>query len=279
MPNQSRIVNVENTVWTHSFSDWQQCVSPLLDATLLLDALHGKERILIKPNLVEVLPPPITTPAPLVAALIEYLQEKAPSSKIIIAEGCGSKDYDTIRSFEELGYVDLARRYGVELLDLNLAELVTVSNPQCSRWSQMHLPKIVFDSFLLSVPVLKAHSLAGVTLTMKNMMGLAPPAHYQQGGHWKKAAFHERIHESIFDLNRCRAADFTLLDATVGMSEAHLWGATCEPPPNLLVAGYDPVAIDAFATGLLERDWHEVGHIQMADGVLGAASGKVVTVG
>lgn len=173
----------------------------------------------------------------------------------------------------------LARRYGVKLLDLNQAELVSVSNKDCCRWPQMYLPTIVFESFLLSVPVLKAHTLAGVTLTMKNMMGLAPPSHYQQGGHWKKAAFHERIQEAIFDLNRYRTPDFSLIDATVGMREAHLWGAHCEPPPNLLVAGFDPVAVDAYATGLLDRDWRQIDHIRLADGVLGSASAVVREVG
>lgn len=268
----------DSVVWTLRVGDQRPDLAPLLDAACLPQALTGRRRIIVKPNLVEPVPPPITTPALLVEALIVYLQEKVPAIEIVIAEGCGSKESETSRCFDELGYTELARRYGVELLDLNHAKLVSVDKPECSRWPQMYLPAIVFDSFLLSVPVLKAHSLAGVTLTMKNMMGIAPPAHYQQGGHWKKAAFHERIQEAVFDLNRYRTPDFTLLDATVGMSEAHLWGPTCDPPPNLLVAGYDPVLVDAFSTGLLDRDWRQIGHIRMADGVLGSASGTVVEV-
>ena len=50
-----------------------------------------------------------------------------------------------------------------------------------------------FRRFSYFSSVLKAHSLAGVTPTMKNMMGLPPPAHYQQGGYWKKASFDETI--------------------------------------------------------------------------------------
>jgi uncharacterized protein (DUF362 family) len=133
------------------------------------------------------------------------------------------------------------------------------------------LPEILFDVFLISVPVLKAHSLAGVTLTMKNMMGTAPPSHYQQGGHWKKASFHTGIHEAVFDLNRYRCADFTILDATVGMAEAHLWGPTCSPPVNTLAAGWDPVAIDAYGCDLLDRSWRNIGHIFLANNELGQA--------
>ena len=276
--SQNQTNGTQTNVWIRRCTDWCNDLPPLLDAVCLADVLRGQKRILVKPNLVEVLPPPITTPVGLVEALVTYLREKAPSAEIIIAEGCGSKEYDTSKPFDALGYGDLARRHGVGLLDLNHAELVRVSNKDCSRWPQMHLPAIVFESFLLSVPVLKAHTLAGVTLTMKNMMGLAPPSHYQQGGHWKKAAFHERIQESIFDLNRYRTPDFTLLDATVGMREAHLWGAHCDPTPNLLVAGFDPVAVDAYATGLLDRDWRQIDHIRLADGILGSAKGSIAEV-
>jgi len=255
------------------FSGWRETLPLLLTASGLAPALAGRRRILIKPNLVEPLAPPITTPVALVEALVEYLREAAPTAELVIGEGCGSKEYDTWHCFRELGYLDLARRLGVELVDLNEAELVELANPSCRRWPRMHLPALAFDAFLLSVPVLKVHTLAGVTLTMKNMMGLAPPVHYQRGGHWKKAAFHEQVQEAVFDLNRYRTPDFTLLDATVGMAEAHLWGATCRPPVNRLVAGFDPVAVDAFGAGLLGRDWRQIDHIRLADGLLGDVAG------
>ncbi len=157
----------------------------------------------------------------------------------------------------------------MELLDLNEEELNRKENKDCKRWPHMYLPKILDDVFLLSVPVLKAHTLASVTLTMKNMMGCAPPSHYQGNGSWGKSSFHANIHEAIFDLNRYRTPDFTLLDATVGMSSAHLWGPTCEPPVNRLAASDDPVAIDAYGASLLNRDWRQIKHIKLANEVLG----------
>ena len=259
----------KSCVWWADFDSWSETVPQLLEQTGLIAALAGQRRVLIKPNLVEILPPPITTPVGIVEALIIYIKDKVPGLEIVVGEGCGAKDYETARCFQELGYADMASRQAVRLVDLNGEEQLRRSLPQCKKWPEMYLPKIVYDSFLLSVPVLKAHSLAGVTLTMKNMMGCAPPAHFQQGGHWKKAAFHADIHDSILDLNRYRHADFTLLDATVGMAEAHLWGPTCSPPVAKLVASFDPVAIDAFGCELLGRDWRKIGHIKQADKELG----------
>ncbi len=260
-------------VFVCDFAAWDASVSRLLEAVDLVASINvaSSNTILIKPNLVEALDPPITTPVGLVAAIVTYLQSCLPDRQIIVAEGSGARDYDTGHSFESLGYTDMAREKGIELVDLNEAPLVGLSNPDCRRWPEMHLPEMVFQSYCISVPVLKAHSLAEVTLTMKNMMGIAPPSHYQKGGHWKKASFHQHIQEAIMDLNRYRTPDFTVLDATVGMQEAHLWGPTCNPPPNKLVASYDPVAVDAYGTGLLRRDWQKVGHLQMAHKELGLA--------
>jgi uncharacterized protein (DUF362 family) len=240
----------------HYDGDWRRSVFSLLDASGLESGLKANKRVLIKPNLVEALRPPVTTPVALVGAIVDYLQERLPGAEIIVCEGTGAADYDTSHAFEELGYEELARKKSIKLVDLNVEPLVKLSNPSLSRWPTIYLPRIVMESFLISVPVLKAHSLSCVTLTMKNMMGAAPPVHYQAGGHWKKSAFHERMQESILD---------------VGMAEAHLWGPACDPHPGVLAAGFDPVALDAYGAGLLKRDWRTIDHISLANGEIGSA--------
>ncbi len=268
----------KGTVFVNSFASWKKDVRRLLDNAGLGRRIKRQKQILIKPNLVEALDPPITTPVKLVDSIVAYIQEKAPMATVVIGEGTGATDYDTWHPFEKLGYSDLAKQRNIELIDLNNAPLVKQANSECQRWPEIYLPEIVYESYLISVPVLKAHTLAGVTLTMKNMMGTVPPSYYHQGGHWKKASFHTRIQEAIFDLNRYRTPDFTILDATVGMQKAHLWGPHCNPKPNKLAAGFDPVAIDAYGTTLLCRKWQEIGHIRMAHGKLGIADPLCVNV-
>lgn len=231
----------------------------------------AQKQVLIKPNLVEILAPPITTPVRLVEQIVIYLLNFLPDNRIFIGEGCGSTEYDTHRAFHELGYTRLAERYNVELVDLNSESLILRKNNDCQRWPEMYLPELLDHVFLLSVPQLKAHSLSKVTLSMKNMMGCVPPSHYKGGGAWNKSAFHDRIHEAVYDLNRYRAPDFTLLDAAIGMAKAHLWGPQCSPPVAKLAASSDPVAIDSYGASLLGKSWRDVDHIVMADGKLGNA--------
>ena len=258
-------------VFCATYKNWEEIVPKILGAAKLTDAIPENITVLIKPNLVEPLEPPITTPVQLVAAIIDYLKKNRPDLKILVGEGTGAMQHDTHYVFGQLGYAGMAAEKGIKLVDLNEQPLIKKSREDCRRWPEMHLPELVFDTYIISVPMLKVHTLAGVTLTMKNMMGFAPPSYYQQGGHWKKSAFHSQIQEAVYDLNRYRTPDFTLIDATKGMSQAHLWGPTCDPPPNQLVAGYDPVAVDSFGTDLLCKKWQDIGHIRMAHEEMGIA--------
>ena len=261
----------KGTLYTVRDKNLQYPVTSLLDAAELDKKIIDQSVILIKPNLVEALPPPITTPVALVKNLILYLRKHS-QAEILIGEGTAAAAYDTHYVFEVLGYKKLGEALGVPLIDLNQEPCTPLRCTRCHRWPEMHLPKIALESFLLSVPMLKAHSLAQVTLTMKNMMGLAPPQHYQQGGGWKKSAFHLDIQEAVADLNRYRTPDFTLLDATLGMAEAHLGGPTCQPPPHILAASDDPVAIDAYGAKLLHKNWEDIAHIKNVHHELGLAA-------
>ncbi len=260
-------------LYVTEFRDWESSLRILMDSANFADMPDPNHKILIKPNLVEASEPPITTPVAMIACLIDYIRDKCPQNEIIIGEGTGAMQYNTHEVFEKLGYSEMASSKSVKLIDLNEEPLVRLSKSCCARWPEMYLPSIVMENFIISVPVLKAHSLSEVTLTMKNMLGAAPPAHYNAGS-WKKSVFHSRIHEAIFDLNRYRMPDFSVLDATIGMQEAHLWGPVCDPPPNILAASCDPVAIDAFGAKTLKRNWKNIGHIRMADGVLGVAEAR-----
>jgi uncharacterized protein (DUF362 family) len=242
------------------FASYAESVPALLDALKAGPVLAAQRQILIKPNLVNASPPPVTTPPACCEALIAYIRRHS-AARVVIAEGCGAADMETDEVFRRLGYAELAARLDVELVDLNRAPLAEVARGGCRLFPSMRLPKIAFESFILSVPVLKAHSLAVMTGTLKNMMGFAPPADYQQGGHWKKSAFHRHMHAAITELNRYVTPALTVLDGRVGLAEYHLGGAECDPPARALIGGFVPLAVDRCAAGLLGLDWRRIPHL------------------
>ncbi|NQT35950.1 MAG: DUF362 domain-containing protein, partial [Planctomycetes bacterium] len=207
-------------------------------------------------------PFPVTTAPECVEAVIRYVRSCSKAS-IVVGEGCGDMHLETPEVFDRLGYTEMARRLDVELVDLNHAPLVKLASAACPVFPEMYLPRIAMSHYLISVPVLKAHSYSQITGTLKNMIGLAPPEHYSgRYGDWKKAVFHGRMHESIVDLNAYRTPDLSLLDATVGLAEFHLGGAHCDPPLGKLLAGFDPVAVDRRGAELLGLDWRSIGHLR-----------------
>ncbi|MDJ0876660.1 MAG: DUF362 domain-containing protein [Desulfobacterales bacterium] len=251
------------TVASVTFRNYAESVAKVLDLVGASDVLGRQSAILIKPNLINADPHPVTTPPACCEALIDYIRACS-AADIVIAEGCGDAACETGDVFAALGYEDLAARKRVRLIDLNTAPLRLVKNTTCRRWPEIQLPEIVFSHYLISVPVLKAHSLADITGSCKNMMGLLPPGHY--GGHpgsWKKALFHNGLHQSIRELVCHRTPDLSLMDATIGLAHYHLGGPPCEPPVNRLLAGFDPLAMDREAAALLGMDWQTIPHLAM----------------
>jgi uncharacterized protein (DUF362 family) len=234
----NRILRDEGVVWSGEFVSYRQSLPPVLEASGLADELAGRQTVVIKPNLVEALEPPITTHVDMVEALVDFILLHNSEIRIIVGEGTGALEYDTFHCFDQLGYMKLQNKDRVQLLDLNIEPCRRLTNDACKRWPELYLPEL---------------------------------AHYQQGGAWGKSSFHSRLDEAIFDLNRYRTPEFTVTDAAVGMAKAHLWGPTCSPPVKKVFASYDPVAADAYGTSLLSKSWKDIGHIWMANGVLGQA--------
>jgi uncharacterized protein (DUF362 family) len=244
------------------FTTYDKSVAEALARAGANPVLAGQDRILIKPNLVTNVPFPVTTQPGCCESLINAVRACNPDAEIIIAEGTGDPSCDTMEVFDTLGYTRLAARKQVRLADLNTQALKKMKNPACRRLPEFWIPEIALSRFIISVPVLKVHTLAKITGTLKNMMGFAPPSHYSGGGAWNKAAFHSRLQEAIADLNRYRQPDLSLVDASVGMADSHLGGRQCDPPVKKLIAGFDPVAVDRAAAGLLGLNWQDIGHLK-----------------
>jgi uncharacterized protein (DUF362 family) len=252
------------------FNTYEETIPKLLQAIGAPEILSRQSCILIKPNLVNASPPPVTLPAAACDALVRACRQWS-NARIVIAEGTGERNLTTFEVFRIHGYHRLAETHDVELVDLNEADLIELRDPHCKVFPTFMMPRLIMESFVVSAAVLKAHSLATVTLSMKNMVGVAPPVFYQQGGHWKKSAFHQQMQSSVFELNRYRKPDLAFIDASIGQADHHLVGPACDPPVDRLLAGFDPVAVDAAGAQLLGIPWRRVGHIRMADGVLGSA--------
>lgn len=249
------------SVATVEFLSYQESVAKALDLINADRILAQTSAVLIKPNLVNASPHPVTTPASCCEAIIAYVKTCS-KAKIVVAEGTGDASLETQEVFELLGYTQLASRTGISLVDLNTEPLQKLEDHRCPYFPEIYLPKIAFTHFIISVPVLKAHSLASITGTLKNMMGFAPPKYYASGyRNWKKAMFHGDVQQAIIDLNRYRTPDLSVMDASVGLPDFHLGGRHCSPPVGKIIAGFDPQMLDREAAKLLGLNWMKIPHL------------------
>ena len=244
-----------------TFHSYEESIAEALDQLDVKKVLGSQTAILLKPNLINASPHPVTTPAACCEAIIKYIRAYS-DAEIVIGEGCGDPSFETPEVFKRCGYTDLAKAYDIELVDLNTAPLRHLENPDCPLFPDMYLPEIAFTHYLISVPVLKAHSIAEITGTLKNMMGLAPPKHYSgRFGSWKKAVFHNKMQQALIDLNHYRHADLSIMDASIGLADYHLGGSHCSPPANKILASFNPAELDREAARLLGMDWRKIKHL------------------
>ena len=246
-----------------NFTGYKTSIAKALDLIDAAPKLPKEGLIIIKPNLTNSSPPPVTTPLAAVEAVFRYCKAHT-NAGIIIGEGVGQGKTHNV--FDALGYTDLAERYGIELIDFNEAEAVLLENPDAFQLKQLHLPKIALDAFIISVPVLKDHSFTATTIAMKNMFGLVPGRFYKGG--WNKSKLHSpSTDKSVVDVCLYKRPDLSIVDASTVLKGMHLAGT--EERLNLILASFDPVAIDALGSGLLGHDPRNLEYLTLADGLLG----------
>jgi len=234
-----------------------------------LEALGGMGRfvregqvVLVKPNIGFDSPPAwgaTTHPDVLAAVIDSCFQAKA--KRVIVAD-------HTIRPaercFERSGLAAAVKPFPnarlVSLGDENAYEEMLVPRGKVLKSVRVASLARKADVFI-NLPTAKSHSASRVSFGLKNLMGLV----------WDRQAFHSDfdLHQGIADLASVLRPHLTILDATRLLKTGGPSGPGEVEPFGGIVAGTDPVALDAYGTGL--APWggvtcrgEEVAHIRLA---------------
>jgi len=246
------------------FVDYRTSIPRALDLIDTPARLPQQGLIIIKPNMTNSSPPPVTTSVAAAEATYNYCKAHS-KAEIVIGDGCGNGRTPDV--FEALGYTDLANKYGLKLFDFNEAETVELKNDNAFQLKQFYMPKIVQHSFIISLPVLKDHSFTKTTIAMKNMFGIAPGKFYS--GSWNKSKLHSpSTDKSVVDVCLYKKPDLSIVDASVALKGMHLAGK--QKSIGLILAGFDPVAVDTLGSGLLGHNPKKVDYLTLANGRLGS---------
>lgn len=239
----------------------------------LADVIRPGARVAIKPNLTggtwsdASLPASptelfVTHPA-LVQALSELLID-AGAGPIRIVEGLGDEAI-----FRAWGYVDVASHINAELIDLckpspygDFIPFPVGPGRQVYDVFYMNAALSEVDVFI-SFAKMKCHSTTGVTLSLKNLIGLPPIGLYRRDENQNhRSAFHEsteydrRLPRVAIDLNLAMPVHLALIDGIHTVEGgAGAWDVGYNPvQPGLIVASKNPVAADAVSAALMGFD-------------------------
>ena len=224
--------------------------------------IRGK-RVVLKPNLVEFDQNTVINTHPkMVHAALEAFRA-AGAADVRIAEGPGHRRV-TLDLADAAGYFSTIPKFESVFTDLNLDDVTRVNliRPQ-SKLTSIYLPHTVLGcDLLVSMPKMKTHHWVGATLSMKNLFGLVPGGVYG----WPKNVLHwAGIPQSIADLHSLFPHTFSIVDGIVGMEGNGPIQGTPRPM-GLVVAGSDPVAVDATCCRIMHIDPRRVAYLTLAAG-------------
>jgi uncharacterized protein (DUF362 family) len=240
---------------------YQLVARAVSDGFRLIPPPVAGKRVLLKPNLVEYSPQaPINTHPMLIAAVIDSLYRWGAAS-VVVADGPGHiRDTDLLLYESGLqSQLDAVGR--ARFVDLNFDSVVRVrANTGLTRLRELWLPKTVMSAdVVVSMPKIKTHHWAGVTLSLKNLFGVVPGSVYG----WPKNILHwEGIGNSIVELATAVPIQYVVGDGIEAMEGN---GPLHGPMKRLgcLVFADDPVAADATSCRLMGIDPLLVGHLRM----------------
>lgn len=242
------------------------------------DVTRGKDTVMLKPNLVS--SQATCTTKPEVVRTIAQLMQRA-GKQVSIGEGsaaapnfnvfgtqvCRTRKREILDPmqryvFDQLGYTELARTLRVPLVNLHSGDMVEIALPGAFVFDKLTIHKSLAEVDLLcSVPMMKTHTLATVTLGMKNLIGAYPGTVYQAvRGH-----VHDMTSEvepsgtaaAIVDMVRANKLGLVVVDASMAMEGD---GPSMGPlvKMDLIVAGTNPLAADIVAASLMGFEAREV---------------------
>jgi uncharacterized protein (DUF362 family) len=226
-----------------SVASYEQDLMALIHETLCeFDLPVRGKNVLLKPNLVGPDPLGVTNTHPAVIAASRESLLRLGAAQVLIGEG-PAVDRDTEGILESIGLRHYVGSLAEVFVDLNIDDVEKISlKTAASRLGELYLPKTVLGAdFVISMPKLKTHHWAGVTLSLKNMFGIVPGGCYG----WPKNVLHwAGIDSAVLDINAAVRPDFAIVDGIVGMQGN---GPIQGEPKNsgVLILGDDPVAVDA----------------------------------
>lgn len=230
---------------------------PAANTIKAVQALGGMARFVKKGNKVAIKPNPITPTPPETAAntnpfVVEAVVKmcvQAGASEVVVLS------HDDMRGFEGNGiFAATSRAGGRVLAAMTRDQYQEVPVLRGKVLQNVEIIKDILDAdVFINMPIAKHHAEAMLTFSMKNLMGT----------NWNRGYFHlNGLHQCIADICTVIKHDLVIMDANRILLTNGPSGPGETREEKTVIAGTDPVAVDAFTTSLFNRNPEDIPHIQ-----------------
>jgi len=224
-----------------------------------IDALGGMSRFISKGDVVWVKPNigwdrpaelAANTNPDVVATLVKMCYEAGAKQVHISDNPCNDQKRTFVRSGIQKAAADSGAR--VYFLDQRKYKKMAINGKTIKEW-EIYTDAVEADKFI-NVPIVKHHGLCEVTLSMKNLMGVIGGA---------RDRYHQDIGNSLPDLAAFIKPDLVVIDAIRVLTRNGPVGGNPADVArkDVVAAGVDQVALDAFGATLLGHKPQDIGHI------------------
>src|SRR6056297_1233589 len=246
--------------------DVQSAVFKVLEQIEASHLMKEDMKILLKPNLLIPKEPgeAVTTHPKVLEAVIEWLQQYNPQ-KIFVGDSSGGvKPGYTAKAMEKSGLKEVCANYdNVEALSFSSTsqKVYHVKEPLVlNEFSSTVLLDEV--DLIINLPKIKTHSLCLITCSIKNMFGTVIV-----GNKSKMHAMFPKFDDfsaALADIYSVSKPELTVVDGFYGMEGD---GPSAGDPVkmDLIIGGYDGVAIDSLVCDIIGVDPHEIVHLEKAE--------------
>ncbi|MHA1731465.1 MAG: DUF362 domain-containing protein [Promethearchaeota archaeon] len=231
--------------------------------------------VYVKPNGIDFKPYAYTRPEVLEAVLLYFREEGA--RRMFVLENSTQSNYTRL-VFEVTGYNDVCKRTGAKPVYLDEEPTETfefrgkppsTEDPrgydlptfEMSRTVARELVRRRDENTYVDLPKLKTHSMAGVTLGIKNQWGL--PRHAS-----RKFDHNYNLHSKLVDVLEHVQPDFTLIDGVEGTIHGHYPPEAlhdkCVLPFRVLIGGPDVLSVDIVGARVFGLTPKDVPHLKIA---------------
>ena len=198
-----------------------------------------------------------------VARAVALLAKESGAKKIIIGEAPGLAN--SIPAMRVWGADMAVKDAGAELVDLDRVPYRWVKAPHALAAKEYAIPNVVLDAdVVISVAPLKTHYWAGTTAVLKNIaIGVPPNSVY---GAPKTGLRHDVLAKTIADVCEIVDTDYNIIGAIYGGEGAG--PCTCDGIYHgIIIAGADPVAVDAVGTATMGLVPERYGYLRIAQDI------------